>query len=85
MLTKYKYVIDKGTTSEASMVNEKRFSADLDVDDRAYKSTTKTLSGEPIVKIEINQTWLDFKAHRNVRCDSCDPFCSVAWELSYKS
>lgn len=69
MLNKYKYVVDKGVSWDREETNEKRYDGHVDVDEKAFKHTARSLAGEPSVKIEIKAEWLEFKVLGSVlRC-----------------
>lgn len=65
MLTKFKYIIDNGITSNDMMESEKKFVGNIEVDDRAYKTTARSIMGEHVddVKVKIeNPSWNAFKS-----------------------
>lgn len=69
LLNKYKYVVDKGVSQDREETNEKRYGGQVDVDEKAFKHTARSLAGEPSVKIEIKAEWLAFKVLGSVlRC-----------------
>lgn len=63
LLHKYKFIVDKGRESAFVTTNEKSFTGNVDVDDKAFKQSARALSGEEValaIKVE-NPEWKSLK------------------------